>query len=880
MNNRNTQERNEESFSSILDFSQESDIDSNNFPFIQTKLKPMRPRLRFLSWPQFFETILSYRHALTPFIIILCQFFIQAFGEMIVSMYGMYWTRSSVFHDINTKGSENLLLFLFLSLAAGGITLLSLQWFVHYTGKDEGIKILTENNKFNSESNNPNPQEESLTLNRSSSTNSGSNDTIRKRNSQLKNNSKNKTNSFNTKKKVSITESKKKVAFLYRWLVLQVNKFIHISITIFFIIIGLFSRLSLYWYQNDPAMRCIASSICFVSFLIVFMLALVYKGLGPKTKPSDDSLMYSIGLSNAFMVVIFWKTIGSTLDWSIHQKIAQFFHIFEVIIALIYCTLLLWVYYWRQYVRKNHMTTELGDRYYEAIIEQEKESMEWWKVHTLCVGLFGNFLLLFMTFGSPGVISRWVRGNYSASVLFQTLAFGGFTFLMSFKPKTVGYLRPVTLRLLNIIFGAICIALAFRSQFVNYHYAFGIQQSLVYIMHFMSPTFLLNIQLICHELLRSKEKVSITTISTGFFFATILYTFLIICSAFSVVSSYMEPRWLSKIFFGQHDITFSIMMIITILPMFFIRTNSLIFFNNGVDDIYRGDGRKNFKMRLSSFLFALIIGVSTISVLIWTTPVRYYLNTPQKITGHLHIGAYNVRSGFDRKGLLNFSEHFNTLKELNYDLVALIESDTCRIANGNSDFVRYAANHLEMYSYYGPKPTEGTLGVSFLSKFPIIRRRTKTLVTSAFGEKTALVVSKLYLSRKKNINFIIVHFGDANFVEHIEHLSQELRKITLNHSQNEGTILIADFIPKAIKTVDRRNRVLNIASEFGLHKIESNTGTNTYDENKHRTEIFFSSELIDKNDISSRYISHERLNDVSSLSTLIQSHTSRKNDVK
>jgi len=459
--------------------------------------------------------------------------------------------------------------------------------------------------------------------------------------------------------------------------------------------------------------------------------------------------------------------------------------------------------------------------------------------------------------------------------------------LMAFKPKTVGYLRPVTLRLVNIIFGAICVALAFRSQFINYHYAFGIQQALVYIMHFLSPIFLLNLQLIYHELLRSKEKVSIPQIAGGFFVAVTVFIFLVICSALSVVSSYLEPRWISRIVFGQHDITFTIMVVITLLPTFFIRTNSLIYFNNGVDDIYRGDGRKNFKLRLFAFVIALVVGLGTMTVLIWTTPVKYYLSRPPKMMSpQLNIGVYNVRSGFDRNGLLNFLQHTDNIDKLNLDIVSLMESDTCRIANGNSDFVRYSANHLAMYSYYGPKPTEGTLGVSFLSRFPIVRRRTKTIVTSAGGEKTAIIVSKLLVSRKRKISLIIAHFGNANFREQLEQLSQELRRITLNQlSLHEGCILMTEFVPSLDTADRRRDQVEAVVSEFGMLRIHAKTvasDSDTIDLHTMRAEIFVSSDTFQLSpqvqdpllqqiaEHNATYIPHEEVNDVRSLSATVQ----------
>jgi endonuclease/exonuclease/phosphatase family metal-dependent hydrolase len=47
------------------------------------------------------------------------------------------------------------------------------------------------------------------------------------------------------------------------------------------------------------------------------------------------------------------------------------------------------------------------------------------------------------------------------------------------------------------------------------------------------------------------------------------------------------------------------------------------------------------------------------------------------------------------------------------------ECDPTRISGGNLDVVRYFAERLNMYSYYGPKTVTNTYGCAILSKFEI-----------------------------------------------------------------------------------------------------------------------------------------------------------------
>jgi endonuclease/exonuclease/phosphatase family metal-dependent hydrolase len=59
------------------------------------------------------------------------------------------------------------------------------------------------------------------------------------------------------------------------------------------------------------------------------------------------------------------------------------------------------------------------------------------------------------------------------------------------------------------------------------------------------------------------------------------------------------------------------------------------------------------------------------------------------------------------------------IRQVNPDVVALQETDSTRISLNNNDIVRYYANKLGYYSYYGPKTVTGTYGTALLSKYPL-----------------------------------------------------------------------------------------------------------------------------------------------------------------
>ncbi|KAK3377124.1 Frag1/DRAM/Sfk1 family-domain-containing protein [Lasiosphaeria ovina] len=73
------------------------------------------------------------------------------------------------------------------------------------------------------------------------------------------------------------------------------------------------------------------------------------------------------------------------------------------------------------------------------------------------------------------------------------------------------------------------------------------------------------------------------------------------------------------------------------------------------------------------------------------------------------------------------------IKELEIDVVGLLESDLQRVIMGNRDTTQFLAEDLGMYVDYGPGPNKHTWGAALLSKFPILNS-THHLLPSPVGE--------------------------------------------------------------------------------------------------------------------------------------------------
>lgn len=73
------------------------------------------------------------------------------------------------------------------------------------------------------------------------------------------------------------------------------------------------------------------------------------------------------------------------------------------------------------------------------------------------------------------------------------------------------------------------------------------------------------------------------------------------------------------------------------------------------------------------------------------------------------------------------------IKELEIDVIGLLESDLQRVIMGNRDTTQFLAEDLGMYVDYGPGPNKHTWGSALLSKFPIVNS-THHLLPSPVGE--------------------------------------------------------------------------------------------------------------------------------------------------
>jgi endonuclease/exonuclease/phosphatase family metal-dependent hydrolase len=97
--------------------------------------------------------------------------------------------------------------------------------------------------------------------------------------------------------------------------------------------------------------------------------------------------------------------------------------------------------------------------------------------------------------------------------------------------------------------------------------------------------------------------------------------------------------------------------------------------------------------------------------------------------------------------------------------------------------VRYFADRLDMYSYYGPSPVVGSFGVALLSRYPIDSTRTFYLWSE--GEQTAATWAQIRVGERL-FNVFVTHLGNGGPLVQQQNVLHEV-------VGQEDVLLLGDF---------------------------------------------------------------------------------------
>jgi hypothetical protein len=152
------------------------------------------------------------------------------------------------------------------------------------------------------------------------------------------------------------------------------------------------------------------------------------------------------------------------------------------------------------------------------------------------------------------------------------------------------------------------------------------------------------------------------------------------------------------------------------------------------------------------------------------------------------------------------------IKEMELDVVGLLESDLQRIIMGNRDTTQFLAEDLGMYVDYGPGPNKHTWGAALLSKFPILNS-THHLLPSPVGELAPSIHATLDVYGTL-VDVHVFHSGQEEDPEDRRLQAEYLAK--LMGSSSRPSILLSYLVTKPLEG----NYNTYVSETSGMHDVD------------------------------------------------------------
>lgn len=397
------------------------------------------------------------------------------------------------------------------------------------------------------------------------------------------------------------------------------------------------------------------------------------------------------------------------------------------------------------------------------------------KIIILSLGMAAVFILTYFAFSSPAVIARWTGASYLLILVVLLMGLSAFVIGLVWKPSLFTRIKPGLLLAWNVLF-VLCLALTLLANQVSFpstpegyplsQSPFPWQEVPLFLMLLLAPVILADFTLFSNEIIT--EKPSIRLLGGGFTLGSLFLLVMIFAQVFTTVYDYIPV--VGPLFRDKFWIVFLVGGVVVTLPSLFVRKSVSVRTRKDVD--------VSFPLPLAACM--VLITIAAISGVLFTSP------RPSKISVSkttLRVLTYNIQQGYNQDGQIAFDEQLALVRNMNPDVVGLQESDTARIAGGNADIVRYFADRLEMYSYYGPSTVAGTFGIAMLSRYPILNP--STFYMYSVGEQTATITAQIAIGEEL-FNVFITHLGNDGPIIQQEQVLQLLEG-------KDNILLMGDF---------------------------------------------------------------------------------------
>lgn len=355
--------------------------------------------------------------------------------------------------------------------------------------------------------------------------------------------------------------------------------------------------------------------------------------------------------------------------------------------------------------------------------------------------LLGVVLLLtlaYFAFSAPAVIARWTEGNYTLIVSAVSLLSLGWALLALSNPGYLGRISRSGLAVWNVLFSVSLVwtLLAHRVSFPSSATSEAVvagtpglgQQVPLVLMLLLFPVIFFDMRLFWGNLQRANP--SPRQAAGGLLWGALALVLLVFMNIFTNVWGYVRP--ISPFFRNKYWLPFLLIAgAITLLGALQQREAPV--------------GRKGLHGR-ALWGWAALLALVFAGTLVGALPKKVY-NAGELDRSSLIAMTYNMQQANDMYGEKSYPQQLALFREVMPDILALQESDSARISLNNNDYVRYYADKLGYYSYYGPTPLTGTYGSAILSRYKL--ENTRAIFSYSDKDETGTAAAEIEVGGRR-----------------------------------------------------------------------------------------------------------------------------------
>lgn len=331
------------------------------------------------------------------------------------------------------------------------------------------------------------------------------------------------------------------------------------------------------------------------------------------------------------------------------------------------------------------------------------------------MGIYFVLTLVYFSVSAPAVIARWTEVNYTLVVSVVSLLSLLWVGIAVNRPGLIERISKRTLIIWNLFF-TLCLTLTLLAQRVPFPATLQSPAVVVgsptwwqilplVLMLLLFPVLFLDFQTFIQRMQASTQPPR--SLAWGILLGSLSLVVLIFINIFTNVWGYIDP--ISPPF--RNTFWLSYFLLSAGITLFTWLSSS------AVPVPLTEPGEKY------SWVWSAGLTVIFLITLVFALPSRKVQADATNKTS-LRVMTMNTQQSNDESGQKSYAAQLALIRKVSPDILALQETDSTRISLNNNDYVRYFADNLGYYSYYGPRTPTGTYGTAILSKYPLENTRT------------------------------------------------------------------------------------------------------------------------------------------------------------